>query len=295
MAGSTLPRRALGRLLRDLRTKAGKTQLAASLAADTSPQSMGRLEDGERSKISTPQIEKLLDLYGADENDKSVVASLLQEVKGAQGDTKGWWRAYADIVDSHFDHYMSLEEACTKLTTFQMTLLPGLLQTSAYRRSMIVTADPDMSAVDVERRMELATRRQTRMRQDGRFSVDVLLSESALRHLVGGPAVMSEQLRHLVSIGELPNVSLRVVPFGVGSYAGLVVQSFTLFEFPPLRSSKVAEPPVVYVEGFQGALYLEEERVITRHREGLEDIRQVALNHEDTNRFVLEIVKEYVA
>ncbi|WP_433678913.1 helix-turn-helix domain-containing protein [Nocardia sp. CA-119907] len=296
MAGSTLPRRALGRKLRDLRTGAGKSQLAAGLSIDTSKQTIGRLEDGQSVRISTPNVNALLDFYRADEDSRTEVIGLLQEVKAAKGDPSGgWWRAYADVVNSHFDHFMNLEQACNRLVSFQLTLLPGLLQAPTYRRWLVETNDPAMSAVDVERRLELTARRQHRLTEDTGFSLDVMLSESALRHQVGGRAVMAEQLQHLVEVGSLPNVSIRVIPFGVGGHPGLVVQSFTLFEFPPLSASRMTEPPVVFVEGFTGSLFLEDDDVIDRHRAVVADLRQVALSEADTRRLVREIAEEYAA
>lgn len=294
--GSTLPRRALGRRLRDLRFNAKKSQLAAGLAIEVSKQGIGRLEDGQVVRVSTAQYRDLLDFYGADEDAKTEVLGLLKEVKAAKGDpSSGWWRAYSDVVNPHFDHFMSLEEACCRMTAFQLTLLPGLLQTPEYRRWLVATADPAMSAVDVERRLELTARRQRRMTEDADFSLDVLLSESALRHQVGGRDVMDEQLRHLVSVGSLPNVSVRVIPFDAGGHPGLVVQSFTLFEFPPLHASRMAEPPVVFVEGFTGALFLEDDSVIERHRTAVTDLSQVALSEADTRVLVQEMAEEYAA
>ncbi|WP_063039374.1 DUF5753 domain-containing protein [Nocardia pseudovaccinii] len=294
--GSTLPRRALGRRLRELRLEAKKSQLAAGLAIEVSKQGVGRLEDGQVVRISTAQYRDLLDFYGADEDAKTEVLGLYQEVKAAKGDpSSGWWRAYADVVNPHFDHFMSLEQACSRMTAFQLTLLPGLLQTPEYRRWLVKTADPAMSAVDMERRLELTARRQRRLAEDPEFSLEVLLSESALRHLVGGREVMGEQLQHLLSVGSLPNVSIRVIPFDVGGHPGLVVQSFTLFEFPPLHASRLPEPPVVFVEGFTGALFLEEDSAIERHRSAATGLRQVALSESATKLLVEEIAEEYAA
>lgn len=296
MAGSTLPRRALGRILRDLRIKAKKSQLAAGLAIEMSPPSVNRLEAGRLVKICTAQFKDLLDFYGADQESKDLVLGLVQEVKAAKGDpTGGWWRAYSDLVASHFDHFMSLEESCKRLTTFQLTLLPGLLQTPAYRRSIIVTDDPEMSAVDVERRLELAARRRSRLTENAEFEMNVILSESVLRHQVGGKLVIAEQLRHLADVGQLPNVSIRVVPYDVGTHRGLVAQSFTLFEFPRLGSRDLVEPPVVYVELREGALFLEEDRYIERHRKAVTDIGRVALGQDATRQVFLDCAKEYEA
>jgi hypothetical protein len=294
--GSTLPRRALGRRLRELRSKATKSQLAAGLAIEVSKQGIGRLEDGQVVRISTAQLRDLLDFYEADGDARAEVLGLLQEVKAAKGDpSNGWWRAYADVVNPHFDHFMSLEQACSRMTAFQLTLLPGLLQTAGYRRWIARTTDPAMSAVDVERRLELTARRQRRLAEDPNFSLEVLLSESVLRHQVGGRDVMAQQLPYLLDVGSLPNVSIRVVPFDTGGHPGLVVQSFTLFEFPALHLSRAPEPPVVFVEGFTGALFLEDDWVIERHRATAASLRQVALSESDTRILVQQIAEEYGA
>ncbi|MEV3960898.1 helix-turn-helix transcriptional regulator [Nocardia sp. NPDC050193] len=292
--GSTLPRRALGRRLRELRFESRKSQLAAGLAIEVSKQGIGRLEEGQPVRISTAQFRDLLEFYGADEAVRDEVLGLLQEVKAAKGDpSRGWWRAYADVVNPQFDHYMSLEQACSQMTAFQLTLLPGLMQTPDYRRWIVTQTHNTISGVDVERRLELTARRQRRIFEVPEFSLHVMLSESALRHQVGGREVMSEQLRHLISVSKVPNVSLRVVPFGAGPHSGLVVQSFTLFEFPSLRSGRPPEPPVVFVEGFTGALFLEAGEAIDRHREAVSGVRAVALHEDDTRRLLQEIAEEY--
>ncbi|MEU4313541.1 helix-turn-helix transcriptional regulator [Nocardia sp. NPDC024068] len=291
--GSTLPRRALGRRLRELRFESKKSQLAAGLAIEVSKQGIGRLEEGQPVRISTAQFRDLLEFYGADGEARDEVLGLLQEVKAAKGDpSRGWWRAYADVVNPHFDHFMSLEQACSRMTAFQLTLLPGLLQAPAYRRWIVTTTDPAMPSADVERQLELTARRQRRIGEAANFSLNVVLSEAVLRHQVGGPETMRDQLEHLVSVSKLPNVSLRVIPFGATPHLGLVVQSFTLFEFPPLRAGRPPEPPVAFVEGFTGALFLEDDKTIARHREAAAGVREVALREDDTRSLVQKIVEE---
>ncbi|WP_067651922.1 Scr1 family TA system antitoxin-like transcriptional regulator [Nocardia harenae] len=65
------------------------------------------------------------------------------------------------------------------------------------------------------------------------------------------------------------------------------------FEFPALATRREPEPPVVYVEGFTGALFLEEEATISRHRAALEPIQSKALDEESTRRLVEQIAEEY--
>ncbi|MFE3753235.1 helix-turn-helix domain-containing protein [Nocardia tengchongensis] len=302
MAGSSLPRRALGRRLRGYRVRAEKSQLAAGLRVELSPQSIGRMEDGQKVKICTSQIRDLLDLYcvpdPSDERDE--IFLLWQEVKDQAlaakiaGTTKGWWQAYTDQYEPHFDHYLGLEAVATHMTTHQVVLLPGLLQTPGYRRAISLAGNPSVSAAAVARRLELAAHRQVRL-ADPNFRVDILLSEGVLRHTPGGRSVMADQLNRILELMESrPNVSIRAVPLDAGSHVGLLAQAFTLLEFPPL-ASHLAEPPIVYVEGYEGGLYLERTDMIDRHRRAIVDIRRVALTEDDTKQLVNQIAKEYGA
>lgn len=252
------------------------------------------MEEGQYVRISTLQFQGLLDLYQAGQAARDEVIGLIGEVKAAKGDsTKGWWRAYDNVVNQHFDHFMSLEQACQQMTTFQLALLPGLLQTRAYRRWVMETFDPMKSPADADRQLELIARRQKRIAEDLDFSLEVLLFEATVRHCVGGPEAMSEQLRHLVDVGRLPNVSIRIIPFGVPPFPGLISESFTLFGFRASHVGRLPEPPVAFVEGLTGALFFEDECTIGLYKTALKGIRDVALSEAGTRRLVLEIAEEY--
>ncbi|MFB7724674.1 DUF5753 domain-containing protein [Nocardia sp. NPDC056100] len=211
-----------------------------------------------------------------------------------QGNSKGFWRPYADQYEAHFPHYLRLESAADRVTTHQLVMVPGLLQTPDYRRSVIRIDEPELSAVDLERRIELTTRRQARLDQPN-FQLTVLLSEAVLRHQPAPPEVMAAQLSWLATSGERENFSIRVVPFRVGPHQGLTVQSFTLLEFPPLDRGLV-EPPVVYVEGASNtAVYHERADVVDRYRTTISALTAVALSEQASRDLVLQCAKEYAA
>ncbi|MRH90888.1 helix-turn-helix domain-containing protein [Nocardia sp. SYP-A9097] len=301
MAGSSLPRRALGRTLRRLRERAQKSQLAAGLTAEISPQSISRLEEGYKVRLATSQLKELLNLYDVADpgSERDEILSLWQEVKEQDqaakiaGTTKGWWRAYSDQYFAHFDHYLSLETAANHITTHQLALVPGLFQIPDYRRAIVRTAYPDLSPVDVERRVELTVRRQERL-QDSTFRIDALLSEAVVRSKPTGSDVMAQQLLHLAELSERPSISIRMIPLDAESPLWLMVQAFTLLEFPPL-ASRVVEPPIVFVEGYEGALFLEQDTVIDRYRRAIGDIQRLALSEDDTRTLVRRIAKEHAA
>ncbi|MCP9619354.1 Uncharacterised protein [Nocardia otitidiscaviarum] len=279
-SGSTVPRRMLGRQLRRLREDAGVSVAAACRTIEVSAQTMWRLEGGQSVKLKDIYIRALCVLYGASDDDTAALLGLVAETKRT-----GWWHSYGDAVPGHFDLYMGLEEAAKRLTMFQLTLLPGMVQTADYRRAMVWTVHPQMPTAEVERRVELMTKRQQRLHDSG-FELNVLLSESALHHQVGGPGVMADQLAHLLEIGRRRNVSIRVIPYSVDSWIGLQVGHFVFLEFPLHRETKWTEPPVVYVEGYTGALYLDRDNEIQQYRAAIAEIRRVALDESDTRDLV---------
>ena len=63
---------------------------------------------------------------------------------------------------------------------------------------------------------------------DRRFAV--LVEESVLRTIIGGADVMAGQLGHLLTVGELPSVSLGIVPMGIARDAMWPIEDFWIFD-----------------------------------------------------------------
>ncbi|MFI7666472.1 Scr1 family TA system antitoxin-like transcriptional regulator [Nocardia sp. NPDC049526] len=76
-------------------------------------------------------------------------------------------------------------------------------------------------------------------------------------------------------------------------HLGLTTKDFVLLEFPTHPNPTLSEPPVVYVEGFTGALYLDRPDEIDQYRAAWAEIRAVALSERQTRELVLTIAKEY--
>ncbi|WP_067693135.1 helix-turn-helix domain-containing protein [Nocardia jejuensis] len=288
--GSTVPRRLIGRTLKQLREQSGVPQVKAYKLIDVSPQTLWRIETGQPGpKIREIDVDALCRLYGADDDTISALIGLVAETK-----SPGWWHDYGAAVPSYFDLYLGMEEAARKLTTLHGSLLPGLLQTPGYRRAVIWAAIPGMPTVEVEQRIEISAKRQERLTEDpADFSVTAYLCESALRWPIGGPAVMAEQLHHIVEASKLATTSIRVVPMGTTTPLPLIVGTFTLMEFPAYADTRLTEPPLVYVEGYTGALYLDKPTELDQYRAACKTLNATALSEQKTRQLVLSIAKEH--
>ncbi|WP_067819156.1 helix-turn-helix domain-containing protein [Nocardia inohanensis] len=296
---SSVSRRAFGKFLRAIRTEAGKTLLTAGLHIETSKHTVARLEDGIPTKIVTAQIEQLLDLYAVSPEVRAEALQLWGEVREQAktdrllGNSKGYWQGYADQFESHFPHYLRLENTADRVSTHQLVIVPGLLQTTDYKRAIVRIDEPELSRVNLERRIEVIVRRQQRL-NEADFFLTAWLSEATLRNQPGDATVMADQMRWLAEVGQRPNVCVRVIPFSAKPHRGLTIQSFTLLEFP-VQERGFVEPSVVYLEGAHGALYHERADILTKYRDAITALEAVALSEEDTRDMVSRVAKEYSA
>ncbi|MEU5758769.1 helix-turn-helix transcriptional regulator [Nocardia sp. NPDC047648] len=287
--GSTLPRRMLGRQLRAMRISAGISAEYARDAIDVSKQTLWRMETGQPVRLHPLFVEGLCKLYGASEERTAILLNLVEETKRT-----GWWHAFNDTILEDFNLFVELEATAKRIGSYQTTLLPGLLQTDEYRRALIWVRFAAMSGAEVERKMEAFRQRKSRLNNDSdpvRF--EAVIDESALRRAIGGHSVMEGQLEHLVRVGEQPNVSVRVVPLAAEAYAGLNVGSFVILDFPQHPIAHLTEPPVVYMQGFTGDLYLEKPDEVRAHRQAFADLLRSALDQERSRALLREIAKEY--
>lgn len=289
--GSNLPRRLLGRQLEQLRVQAGVTMEAAAATIAVAKSTLWRIETGQPVRLNPVLLERLCLLYNASSEMTGMLLSLIEETK-----TKGWWHAFSDSIPKDFSFFVSLEDAAVHETSFQTTFLPGLLHTPDYKRNLIWAEFPNMPPAEVDRMLAVGMRRQDRLTSADRpIRFDVLLDEAVLRRVVGGPAVMADQMRHLATLSEMPHVSLRVVPASTGPYLGLIAGTFVLLEFPRHPKADLSMPPVVYVQGFTGDLYLEKETEVAQYREVCAEINRRALDDERSRALITSTAEEYSA
>ncbi|MEU7767727.1 helix-turn-helix transcriptional regulator [Nocardia sp. NPDC049190] len=283
----------MGRQLKGLRERNGITQADAARIVEVSPQSYGRLEDGRVTKITNLGINALANAFRADDEERRLLLDLAQEIRLAQPSGGGWWRAYADAIPSDFNYYLALEESADRIISWQTTLVPGLLQTREYRRALMWAERPDMPPGEVEGILDMVGKRQDLLtRNDFRF--EAILSEAVLRYMVGGPGVVADQFRHLTELSTLQNVSVRIVPFDAQTPIALIARtSFVVFAFPPLPTSRLIEPPVAYMEGLVGDLYLERETEVATYIQIAEKMQRVALSESASRDLVLTTLKEW--
>ena len=250
-SGPMALRIALGAHLRRLREASHITPAQAGEAIRATHSKISRLERG-RTAARPRDVADLLSLYGVtDEAERDKLLTLTHAASAP-----AWWRPYSDILPRWLELYIGLEEAASVIRTYQVQFVHGLMQTKDYARAVILIANARAPAEEVERRVSLRMQRQQLLTQPGAPELWAVLDEAALCRSPAGP-VMRAQLRHLLQLTDLPNVTLQIVPFNVGPHAA-AGGPFTILRFP-----EPDLPDVVYLEQLNSALYLDQRDDVT--------------------------------
>lgn len=197
----------LGEQLKRFRHARGLSLAAVATELGFSEAKLSRLEGG-RTKIRVADMERLLDLYGIrDDNQR---AYLIDFTSQQEARSTGWWRERAGLHGGNVPQYLALENVASRMRNVEPTLVPGLLQTSAYAR-VALRSKREGPQLDHETDARQARRRRL---LNGELDAIFLLGETALALIP--PEVAFEQLRLLIELAALPNVAIQLIPHSEG-------------------------------------------------------------------------------
>ena len=245
-AGPTVTRMLLGAQLRRLREANGTSREDAGYVIRGSESKISRMELG-RVGFKERDVVDLLTLYGVtDERERAALLSLVHNAN-----RPGWWYRYTDLLPGWFQSYLGLEAAAVLIRTYEVQFVPGLLQTEAYARGVIMLGHGGADPEEIDRRVDLRIARQRILTRAQPPQLWAVVDEAALRRPIGGPVVMKAQIDALIEVTTLPTVRLQVIPFDAGGHAA-AGGAFTILRFPEQDLSDV-----VYIEQLTSAFYLD--------------------------------------
>ncbi|MEV0845618.1 helix-turn-helix transcriptional regulator [Streptomyces sp. NPDC049954] len=194
------PRAAFGERLRRLREERGWTQDDLSDHTGYSASHISGVETGARTPTArfTESVDKALGT-------------------GDAMTRQGAATRNSAILDG-FPEFVVHEGRATEIRLFEMGVVPGLLQTPEYAAA-ITTGAVRRGAItqqQEEERLTLLAKRQASLERTPAPQIYVLLDESCIRQLVGGPKVWAEQLDRLGEIAEMPNTVVQIAPYELG-------------------------------------------------------------------------------
>lgn len=288
-SGSSVPRLLLGRKLRALRDESGVTAVVAAEEVGIARATLWRMEKGDRrARYKVGDVEKLARIYDADDETIALMSALAKATR-----VKSWISKYADVLPPNFDLYVDLEAHATHFRWYEADLVPGLLQTEAYARA-IMTARRSLPLSDLERRVQVRTTRKRILTRHKPATFEFMLSETILLRPVGDPELMANQLHTINKLGELPNVTVRVVPLNAGAHLGTDTGAFEVLDFPQ-NPRLGCQPTTAYIDQVGGYLFLDRPEEVKLYEETFDDLLTHALDEPASKCYVEEAARRFSA
>jgi transcriptional regulator with XRE-family HTH domain len=254
--------------LRALRTQAGLTHEQLAKAIGQSRAQISRLENGH--VVDQGDIIKILDALEVDGDRWTQIITIAREAG-----ERGWWESNKAMGERQA-LYANLEAGAVTIREFQMTFVPGLMQTPEFTRARIEAEKRPGTAAgySAEKVIEARNQRQRMLRRPGGPTYDVIIDELAIRRVAAPPDVLKAQLYHVTArVNGEPKTNVQVLPIDavIDDYA-VPRSAFSIYTF-----ADPDDPIVVAVDTVTDDLVLTDESAVKRYDELFQRLHNAAL------------------
>lgn len=185
---------------------------------------------------------------------------------------------------------LECERTATEIVEWAPLLVPGICQTrdTAYAilRHDEARSPKELDAlVDVRiGRRRILTETRDEEAKLGPVEYTTLISENALYERPGGDRVAADQLRYLLTVAELPTVTMQVVRARDEWHPGLS-GPFILYNFADAD-------PIVHLEHLTSSAFLYDASDITKFKVATTVIRRRAMSPEESTGLIADVLNE---
>ncbi|MFD8548940.1 Scr1 family TA system antitoxin-like transcriptional regulator [Streptomyces sp. NPDC059649] len=196
--------RTFGAVYQGFRENAGFTQEALAPAIRYSAHYIGSVEQGRRlpSKKFIDRSEEALHANG-------VLRKAARRLSKQPGLAR-WFREWAE-----------LEKQAISLYTYECRLVPGLLQTEAYARTLFTEQVPYLDEEQIEARWAARSERQRLLRERPNTAFSFILEEHLFLRRTGGVEITRQLIDNVLELSEIRNVDIQLMPLVREKHAGL--------------------------------------------------------------------------
>ncbi|MFE3428424.1 Scr1 family TA system antitoxin-like transcriptional regulator [Streptomyces sp. NPDC059171] len=193
-----------GEVVKTFRKRARLTQEQFAPLVGYSPETVASIEQGRR--LPPPDFaeraDSILDAFG-------VILAAAKHLTRRKG-LASWFRQWAE-----------LELSALSLYTYECRLIPGLLQTPAYARTLFADQLPPLADEQIEAQLAARLERQQLLRERPNTSFSFILEEHLFLRDLGGADVTRELLDHILDLSKLRNVDVQIMPLVRHHHSGL--------------------------------------------------------------------------
>ncbi|SBT63479.1 Helix-turn-helix domain-containing protein [Micromonospora sediminicola] len=248
------------------------------LKAELSQEEFGRLVHFSNSQVSAVELgQRPLDRFFLKRAD---------EVLGTGGLLTSLLKlAERDGQPSWFRPWLEAERQAQQLRCYQPSLIPGLLQTENYARSMIRTDDM-LDSEEADRRLAVRLDRQSVLTRPDPPKFVAVIEEAVLRRADESfRGVMGQQVAHLIEASELPHVAVHVIPVDVSLHIGLT---------GPFTLARGGDGGWVgYLENQLGGTVIDNDEDVAILLSRWESVRSEALSRRQSIELMKEVVESW--
>ncbi|MGW0032981.1 DUF5753 domain-containing protein [Streptomyces sp. NPDC003314] len=278
-ATPTVMRRRVGAQLRRWRGDMPSGTAARLMGWDSVK--LGRIERG-LYKISYDEVREYVPKLGVtDEVGIEAVALAAEEPLGG-----GWWKPYENDISPALLDFVQLENRARTVRLQHRSIIPGPLQSASYVREIITRGTsaitPKMAEVLVAVRL---ARQEILTRTDNPVELHAVVPESAFHAVFeSGPVIMRDQLRRLIDLSGLPNITIQILPLTAHPTFGSNGASTILTFDHPWAS-------VVSVDNPMGGTHSEEPKAVSYLENEFSGITSAALSVDDSRDLLTEYLE----
>jgi transcriptional regulator with XRE-family HTH domain len=280
--GPIASRLLLGKALQQLRSEAGMSGAEVAKEMGFGAAKLSKIERGQ-APITKADLHLFFEVLKVSEDVRPTLLELGAQSRRPRRNRTN--TSEQELPGKNFERYLGLEEIAIGIKDWHPYLIPGLLQTPEYARALI-SANPLLLPDQVEYLVELRMERQRALHREAEpLQLWSIVEEYALRRVIGGKQTRDDQLRHLLTMGQKPNINIQVIPDSAGAHAGLD-GAFAILD------AGNHLPPVVYIDSRGMNTYVEGVTDLAVYKATYDQIQSSALSPVQSAAVITAILEE---
>ncbi|MGW5875287.1 helix-turn-helix domain-containing protein [Nocardiopsis terrae] len=280
--GPIASRLLLGKALQQLRLEAGMNGAEAAGKMGFGAAKLSKIERGQ-APVTKADLELFFQVFDVAEDVRPTLLELGSQSRRPRRNRTTTYEQ--NLPGRNFEKYLGLEEVAVGIKDWHTHLITGLLQTPEYAHALI-SVNPLLLPYQVDHLVKLRMERQQALHRDNEpLNLWSIVEEQALRRTIGSRDVRDSQLRHLLNLGQKPNINIQVIPESLGAHAGLD-GSFAILD------AGTHHPPVVYLDSRGMNTYIEGVAEIASYKAAYDQIQSVALSPVQSAEVISAILEE---
>ena len=259
--------------LRSLRASKGLTHEQLAKRIGQSRAQISRLENGHVA--DQDDVMRILEALGVDDDRWTDIMTIAREAG-----ERGWWESNKAMGERQA-LYANLEAGATSIREFQMTFIPGLLQTPEFTKARIDAEKTPGARLGYtpEKAVEARLGRQRMLRRPGGPTYHLVLDELAVRRRTAPDEIVKAQLYHMAAtVNGSSKFTIQVLPVDA-EIAGYNVprSAFSVYDF-----RDALDPTVVAVDNLTEDMVLTDSDPVRLYEELFDQLAAAALSPQES-------------